>query len=412
MLFFNKGRDNLSKKKLKLKKKFRIILLLIILIVIVVLIIPKNNKEETKEKVKTTQVVNNSITLTMVGDLLFESPFYKAIENGYDENIYFEEVNNTYFKKDDITIANMEVPIGNDSLKVSGDGYSFCAPKSIGELVAKQSFEVLATANNHLYDRGIEGLKSTLDFFNKNTKIKTVGTYTSETDRKNYRIIEKNNIKVGFLAYTYGTNQRIDNEYRSIVGRYTDYDTKKISESSKAIIKEEVEAIKKKSDIVIVIMHWGNEFTYEPNSEQKEMAAYLNELGVDIIMGSHSHCIQPMEWIEKENKTLVIYSLGNFVSADNDLDRTAPGNETFDNAYQFGLLVNLKITKDKNNIKYDYVKTNIVVNYYDTKENNFKLVPLDKYTDELEKTHYRYSKGLTKDFINNTYTKVINEQFR
>lgn len=399
--------------KRKLKKKIRRLLLLLVVIAFIFIGLSNCKKTEkpVPEKVKEDTPISDSITLTMVGDLLFESPFYKAIEKGYDKDLYFKDVNNNYFKKDDITIANMEVPIGNDTLKSSGDGYNFCAPKSIGDLVSKQSIEVLSTANNHLYDRGIEGLKSTLDYFST-TNIKTVGTYKSEEDRKNYRIIEKNNIKVGFLAYTYGTNQRIDNEYRPLVGRYTDFDTKKISDSSKAIIKEEVEAFKEKSDIVIVIMHWGNEFTYEPNSDQKEMANYLNELGVDIIVGSHSHCIQPMEWIEKEKKTLVIYSLGNFVSADEDLDRTAPGNETFDNAYQFGLLTNIKLTKEKNKITYDYVKTDIIVNYYDKNSTNFKLISLNDYTSELEQSHFRYSKGLTKDFIKSTYEKVIKEEFR
>ena len=92
----------------------------------------------------------------------------------------------------------MEVPIDNGNLKISGEGYSFCAPIWIGELVSSLDFEVLGTANNHSYDRGIEGINSTIDFFKNNSDIMTVGTYKSEEDRKQHRIMEINGIK--FLA--------------------------------------------------------------------------------------------------------------------------------------------------------------------------------------------------------------------
>ena len=97
-------------------------------------------------------------------------------------------------------------------------------------------------------------------------------------------------------------------------------------------------------------MHWGNEFTFTPNNEQKEMAKFLNELGVDIIVGSHSHNIQPIEVIGEDHKTLVYYSLGNFVSSDDDIARTKEGIETFDNAYQVGLLSTLNVIKENDNI--------------------------------------------------------------
>ena len=174
-------------------------------------------------------------------------------------------------------------------------------------------------------------------------------------------------------------------------------------------IKKDIEELKNNSDIVIVLMHWGQEFRYEPNKEQKELANYLSELGVDIVVGSHSHNISP---IEKINNTLVYYSLGNFVSHDDDIARTKPGEEEFDNAYQVGMISKLQIIKEEDKIKIDNIKTELAVNYFDKDMNNFIIVPFKDYNEEYEKSHLRYSKGLTREFINNMYNKVIDKEYR
>lgn len=354
---------------------------------------------------------SNSVKLTLVGDLLFEQPYYDALENGEDKNKYFNRVKN-YFENDDLSIGNMEVVIGNDKLSPSGTGYNFCAPEYIGDLVNTLDFEILGTANNHSFDRGVEGINSTIDYFKNKTDIITVGTYKNSEDRNNLRVLEINDIKFGFLAYTYGTNQKPEEDYSNLIGYYKNPHTKEFNIEYKNILKEEVEKIKEVSDVVIVLMHWGLEFTYTPNKEQKDMAKYLNELGVDIIVGSHSHNIEPIEIIGDEHKTLVYYSLGNFVSHDNDIARTKVGEETFDNAYQVGLLSTLNVNKDNDKISFSDIDTELIVNYFDKNMRNFELIPYKDYNDEYEISHYRYSKGLTKDFISDMYEKVIDEYYR
>ncbi len=380
-----------------------LIILVICLLLFYKFITKDNNTYNDIDNNKNTNVEEknkNEVKLTLVGDLLFESPFYKSVEkDGKDK--YFSLVKD-YFESDDISIGNMEVVIGNESLKVSGDGYNFCAPSWVGDLVSTLDFEVLGTANNHAFDRGKEGIVSTIDYF-KNTDILTTGTRENTTD--SYLIyLEKNNMKFGITAYTYSTNIKSND---NLINYYKDSNG-----ILKDKIKEDINTLKNNSDVVIVIMHWGKEFQYEPNSEQKELANYLNSLGVDIIMGSHSHNISPIEVIGSDHKTLVYYSLGNFVSADDDIARTPKKEEEFDNAYQFGLLSSIKVIKDNDNITIDNVNTEIIVNYFDKNMNNFMLIPLDKYTEDYEHSHYRYSYGLTKEFINNTYNKVINEKYR
>lgn len=356
-----------------------------------------NTKVEEKDKAK-------EANLTIVGDFLFESPFYDAVNNGDDKDEYFSLVKD-YFKNDDLSIGNMEVVIGNDNLKVSGTGFNFCAPEWIGKLMTTLDMEVLSTANNHANDRGYDGIKSSINFFKNNSDIMTLGTNESEEDINKTHIKEVNGIKFGFIAYTYGTNQKLSNDKLYTVNLYRKQDTLEID---KERIKKDVDNIKNQVDVIIAIVHFGIEFTNSPNNEQIELANYLNSLGVDILVGSHSHSIQPIKWIGDEHKTLVYYSLGNFVSADDDISRTG---EKFDNAYQFGLLSTLKVTKDNNKININDVRAIPIVNYFNKDMRNFKLIPIDKYTNDYETTHYRYQYNFNKDFVLNMYNEVIDAEF-
>lgn len=404
-------------------KKIWIFIIVILLVIGSIFLITNHlettndNKDDKTKKttVSTTKrndtIEKKEINFTFVGDLLFESLFYKAIDNGYDKNVYFNRVKK-YFVDDDISVGNMEVVIGNKNLSVSGDGYNFCAPEYIGDLVSSLDFEILATANNHVNDRGISGIDSTIDYFKNNTNIKTVGTYKDKEDRENIRIIDIDGIKVGFLAYTYGTNIKIDPSNRSRVGLFRDPDTKTMTDEYKNLLIKEITNLNNKTDIQVVIMHWGTEFTFTPNDEQREMAKFLNSLGVDIIMGSHSHSIQPIDIIGEDNKTLVYYSMGNFVSHDDDIARTEKGNEKFDNAYQFGLLSKVKVEYENNKVDFKEIKTIPVVNYFDKNKTNFELIPYSEYNTNYETNHFRYNLGLNKTFIEDTFNSVIDKKYQ
>lgn len=373
-------------------------------------------KESTNNVPKTTNKTTDKVgekidkseaKLTFVGDLLFEQPFYDATPD-MEKSDYFDLVND-YFKNDDITVGNMEVVIGDNKLETSGTGLSLCAPQSVGKLIAKQSIEVLSTANNHAYDRDADGVNSTIDFFKNNSNIMTVGTFKQESDREKVQLLEVNGIKIGFLAYTFGTDTKMNNDNSFRVNLYKNQDTQLVDDAIKERIKADVERTKKATDVTIVLIHWGTELTNATNSEQETMANYLNGLGVDIVVGNHPLTIQPIKYIGTERKTLVYYSLGNFASADDNLIRAG---EEYDNAYQFGLLSTLKITKENNKISIGDIKTEPIINYYDKNMKNFKLVPMSQYTENLEKSHFRYNSNFTKKFVENMYKKVISEEFR
>ena len=151
------------------------------------------------------------------------------------------------------------------------------------------------------------------------------------------------------------------------------------------------------------MMHWGTEFTYDINNQQKELSKYLSDLGVDIIIGNHPHCSQTMEWINN-NRTLCMYSLGNFVSADHIVDRT---HQEFKNAYNVSMMVTLDVVEENNQISIQNIDYIPIINYYDRQLKNFKLIPYDQYSEELEKSHYHNKNGFTKKWIQKTYQKLI-----
>lgn len=375
------------------------------------LFLKDKEKEEVEDDARPTiqEEDKQMATLTFVGDLLFETNYYNAINSGEDKEQYFHLVKN-YFLKDDLSIGNMEVVIGSEDMPVKGgDNYNFSAPIWVGDLVSSLDFEVLSTANNHAYDQGSAGVISTIDYFKNHTDILTVGTYKTREDTTKQHILEINGIRFGLIAYAMGTNVKMEKDKEYMVSLYKQSGSNSVTAEDKARMKEEIESLNRNVDVTILLMHWGSEYTFEPNATQKELAHFFNSLGVDIIVGNHSHNIQPIEWILGENKTLVYYSLGNFVSADEYIERT---NETFNNAYQISLLSSLVVTKENNHITIDNITTEPIINYYDKNLRNFTLVPYSLYDEEYETTHYRYNLGLSKEFITNTYEAVIPECFR
>lgn len=400
--------------------KNKLLLLYIFIIIIPINICLLNKiyiKRELTQEVETKKPImedkSKEINFTFIGDLLFEPSFYEAINKGYNKDIYFNKVSK-YFENDDITLGNMEVIIGNKNMDTSIKGYSLCAPEYIGDLVSKLDLQVLSTVNNHANDRGIEGIKSSIAYFKNKTNILTVGTYNDNTDRNMNRIIDVNGVKVGFLAYTNRTNKPAFGTNRDMIALFKDPITGTFTKEYQDRITNEVTNLKNNSDIVVVMVHWGREYLFEPNQEMLDFANFLNKLGVDIIVGSHSHTIQPIDIIGDEHKTLVYYSMGNFASQDNLLPNMGDAalQRKVTNAYQIGLLSKVKVKYENNKMEIVDINTIPVINYYDKNINNFELIPFNEYTDNYEKSHRRYNYGLNKTFIDNLFNEIIDKEYQ
>ena len=180
-----------------------------------------------------------TVHCTFVGDLLYEQPYYDWIEKDSQDKGYYDLVK-PFFQKDDLSIANLETPIGGTELKISGVGYSFNASREIGEQVASLGLEVVSTANNHANDRGNKGIDNTLKFL-KEKDIISVGTYENQDDRNKGRYQTINGIRFGYVSYTYATNQIVQDKNRSKVGLFNRPSDRKFTSEYKTILKKEVE---------------------------------------------------------------------------------------------------------------------------------------------------------------------------
>src|SRR5699024_9682891 len=182
--------------------------------------------------------------------------------------------------------------------------------------------------------------------------------------------IEMKGVTFSFLAYTYGTNGiEPDVPYRL---NYFDED----------LVRQDVERAKEQSDMVIVSAHWGEEYALEPNDYQKHYAQLLADLGVDVVIGTHSHTIQPMEWLTGKdgNQTLVMYSLGNFIAS-------TPNDESL-----LGGMVTFDIVKPELTIENVHFEP-LVIQYEATDpdeiltRHNFSVNKLKNYSEEQAKQH-------------------------
>lgn len=362
--------------------------------------------KETAIKEETTK---KEITASITGDLLFEGPLYEWWGD-YQYGNYFDQVKP--YLKGDLVIGNQEVLVGGDELGISGWGYSFNAPYTIGEQLPSLGFNVLTLANNHENDRGLDGIKNTRQLFDSMNMF-TSGMYLSEEERNQTPVIEKNGVRFGILSYTYSTNTYVGDDYRYAIPYFLNGNLE-FTQECRDILKNDVEKAKAVSDVVIVSMHWGTEFTYDLTYTQAEAAKYLNELGVDLIIGNHSHCLQPMEYLTSSTgyETFVIYSLGNFVSADVVVDRSS---EMFKNMYQVGGIVNLTIEHDvaTKKTKIKNVELTPIVNQYESDYQNFRLIPFNQYNETLASQHYRrefsdlFTYDIIKEQIDSLYDNTI-----
>lgn len=284
----------------------------------------------------------------------------RRADGTYDYTHMFDSLRD-YISEADYAVVNLETP-------VAGGRYSgypmFNAPDPFVDALIDAGFDMLLTANNHVLDRFDDGVRKTVKALDSK-KIAHIGSYTdaAERDRRIPCVKDINSFKVGFLNYTYGTNG-ITVKSDVIV----DYiDRRRIIEDIKATRNAGAE-------ILVVCMHWGVEYVLLPNTAQKELADFLIEQGVDMIIGGHPHVIQPMEIRDNPvtgGKSLVVYSLGNFIS--NMLKTDTRG----------GAMINAKLIRDDNGkARFDSASYRLVfVNQPSATSPHYSLVPIDADTD-------------------------------
>lgn len=285
--------------------------------------------EDPSEKVPE----NTQATILATGDIMFHMP---QIKGAYDENIgkydfkhNFEYVKK-YIKSADLAVANFETVTAGEDIPYSGFP-NFNSPVETLDAIKYAGFHMLTTSNNHCLDQGKKGLLNTISAIEERGLI-NIGTYKEPAE--DIFMMDINNIKIALLSYTYGFNGM----GYTLTEEEQKYMVRKIDEDR---IEHDIQKTKDKgADIVVVFIHWGNEYQREPSEEQIKLGRKMVQWGANIILGSHPHVIQRSEIIQYNGKdNYIIYSMGNFLSNQR--------RETMDNKYtEDGVMVKLILEKD------------------------------------------------------------------
>ncbi|MCD6366409.1 MAG: CapA family protein [Bacteroidales bacterium] len=268
------------------------------------------------------------LSLLFVGDIMGHGT---QIVSAYDDSAKVYDYSECFryikpvISAVDLAFANLEVTLAGKPYK----GYpQFSSPDELAVAIKDAGFDVLVNANNHACDRRKKGVVRTINVLDS-LQITHTGTFVNATQRNaTYPlIVEKNNIRLAILNYTYGTNG-IPVPKTTIVNLL----------DSTVIRKDLTKAKLLNPDKIIVIVHWGTEYQNLPNANQKKWYSFLKNYGADIVIGSHPHVIQPMNW-EKDSDRFVVYSMGNFISNQRAMPKDG------------GLLVKLNLEKVDDNTR-------------------------------------------------------------
>lgn len=340
--------------------------------------VKKEERENSQEEVIRT------INLTATGDCLMHNTQIMSGRNpdgSYNFDSFFAEVEDL-IKEGDYTSVCFEAPMAGKEAEYTGYPL-FNSPDEIVYTFKKAGFDLIVTANNHIMDRGYKGAVRTMEVIEK-AGLDYVGTYKNKEDSEKFLIKDINGVKVGYIAYTYSTNGIPVPEEHAYFLNYIDEEK----------ILSDIERLRPEVDVLILILHWGVEYSPQPTQEQRMMARKFLEKGADVILGSHPHVIQPMEVINIGGRDKVVfYSMGNFISHQRGIERNS------------GIVVKLKFAKDlKRNItvleEASYTPTFSHM-YYESGRLRFRVVPVKRTIEKIISKEEAY--------LDESYVPVLEE---
>lgn len=261
------------------------------------------------------------ITLMAIGDNLMHMGIVRTgkMQDGtYDYSFLFQGISD-FLEIADIKIVNQETILGGNELGFSGFPH-FNSPTEVGDGIAAAGFNVVLHASNHSADQSLEGLQNCVSFWKNYPEVLMTGIYETAEEEHELPLLTIDDVTFAVLNYTYSPN--LETIPSNIRGRLEilcnwDKDTGRIDMTTiNPKVLTDIEKAKQLADVVIVCPHWGTEYATKPSRYQKEFAQQMTQAGADLIIGTHPHVVQPVEWITSENgnRALCYYSLGNYVS--------------------------------------------------------------------------------------------------
>ena len=294
----------------------------------------------------------------------------------------------------DIAMIDQETVFTTDHDAVSSYP-SFATPTEVGDAIVKAGFDVVESATNHIDDYGYDYMAQTFEFWRTNyPDITLIGIHETEEDAASVKVREVNGIKIAFLDYTYGTNN-------SGAGEGKEY---MIDIFDKAKVAASIQKAKEVSDCIVFVAHWGTEDETMPNEYEKQWASFLLQQGVDVVIGGHPHVLQPYGIMsdDKGNEMVIFYSLGNFVSTQQQLPELLGGMGKF--------TIEKSVLNGKSTVKILNPEIEPLVMHYNSEAGEFGPYMLSDYTDELAAQHgvHNYiEESFTVESLKETYNKIM-----
>ncbi|EOU1681690.1 CapA family protein [Clostridium perfringens] len=372
---------------IRMSKKMKVILasLLIVCSVLVINSVISNNvvttkgasidekeviKENDKKGFFNRFSLGRKVNISAVGDIILHDEqiwsAYNEENKAYDFMNNFKYIKN-FIEKSDIAYGTIEGTYAGEEIGYSGYP-NYNGPDSMINTLKDTGFDIINVATDHSLDKGVEGASKTGEKIDK--EMTSIGN-------KKYIIKKVKGIEIGFTSYTYESKEGELNGHKIPEG--INLNTFSYNKLDKGLeeMKALVEEMKNQgAEFIVFGMHWGVEYNIEPSKYQVKIAEALNEYGVDLILGSNPHVVQPIEEIEGEDghKTLVAYSLGNFIS--NQRLETMGDRRTAD-----GIILNLTLDKSRKGVKiekWDYTPTWVYKIPRENKKSDYYILPVEE----------------------------------
>lgn len=389
------------------------------------------------------------IKLTFLGDIMCKKELLEVYkkENEYDFSDIFCKMK-SYFEKSDLVIGNLETPISKNEKELTSEKYSFSSPYNFAKSVYEAGIKCVSTANNHCMDRGIEGLKSTIDSLNEIGFLHT-GIY--KDDKREPLLLNVGNLKIGVLSYTYGTNafsnknylskkdmfhvnlfqsQELSNKFTRYCffnknnilakvcskievlltqGKYKcqPYERQEKSFACKRKLIKDIKEIKENNvDFIIMCMHTGGQYNDTATKRTKKLVKFLLKNGINIIAGNHEHVVHGGEFDKISQKQIATYSLGNFDGIAGVYDKP------FDKMSEYSIAWNVYIDNKKNisDTSFTVLKTISTINGGIQTVSVYDLINIEK--DEIKRKKLKEDMyQIAYRFSNIKYNEIQEEYF-
>lgn len=363
-------------------------------------IVHKDTQKEIEQESETQEIIKepDTMQIVMVGDMLMHVPVLESglQEDGtYNFDHVFENVKDT-IETADFAIVNQETIFGGPEYGYTGYP-SFNTPYELAHAEERAGFDLLLLATNHTLDKSGKGVQNCMTYLDENLlELDYVGiNHSQEEQNENIYTYEANGITVAVLNYTYGTNGiPLPSDKPYLVN---------LMEENK--IRSDIQKAEAIADFTIVCPHWGTEYRLEPDSSQEKWVQVFLEEGVDLVIGTHPHVIEPIEWVrdDKGNEMLVYYSIGNFINGTSSIGHGVSNR-------MVGGIADVTLGKDEETGEVEIIDNNVIpVICHMDKGTEYTVYYMEDYTEKMASENLilhqdgEFSKALCESLVNQVW---------